>query len=270
MKLTKATTAKGYPYWKFSAMEPERAAAFTDAKQRVQDVHNTWKHREEEEKIRDIAVGMLAHSVVEEVLKAAGLSYLSYEATRIDERRNDDPFDFLLLPPDYDQEADLIDWLQTELYPGVNSQGRLRKAVRLLLKERLNEEGLLVADLKSSVDNRGHGVDALVHEQHHIAYATQKNDAGFRVISGRQYLDELGLSVEDYIDRKNVIKDVHFRVFFADVSLETALYVGFTFGRDLVLEGDVGPFPGMPWVLYHRQKIEDCYQPGGEKEIFGK
>jgi hypothetical protein len=263
-------SSKGFPYLTFTDLNAVRERCRPAAMARLPYVHDTWKNRTDEERLGNIFIGLVAQVVLEQVFTRVGLESVNYDETRIDDFKNDDPFDFLLLPPNFADRSGLIEWLQEEIYPNVNSQGRLRNPLKLVFRDHLQDAGIKIADLKSSVDNNGHGIEKIIHEQHHIAYAEQKNDAGFLQLTGSEYLNRRRETYEDYVARKHGIKDVHFRVFFSDASLATAYYVGFTFGRELVETGEVSPMPGRPWVLYHKQIVADCYAPGTEREtIFG-
>lgn len=237
------------------------------AEERLPHVHDTWKNRSDEERLGNLATGYLAERILRDALDDAGVTYIDYDDTRIDNLENDDPFDFIVLPPDYDDVERLTAWLQDEIYPNVNSQGRMRRPVKVALYKGVHDAGGYVADLKSSIDNHDHGIEAIVHEQHHIAYATQKNQSGWEPVSGPDYLEERGDTFNEYWLRKSVIKDVHFRVFFSGPELLTGYYVGFVRGRELVVDGEVGPFPPRPWVLYHRKVIASCNPPGSEVDV---
>jgi hypothetical protein len=261
------TTAKGYPFYQFTDLDEAREAALESAHKRLAHVEDTWLARTEEARLQNLLIGYLAQEVVEEVFRREKLPFISYDSTRVDDSENDDPFDFIVLPPGTRDVSRIVAQLQREFYVRVNSQGRFRRPDLVEFRDFVLRAGGYVCDLKSSVDNHHHGIDAICHGQHHIAYATQKNDAGFVVVTGREYLEERGQTFEQYCVRKQAIKDVHFRVFFSDSRLDTAYYVGFIRGRELVESGEVGPFPGMPWVLYHRVVVADAYPPGSEQEV---
>jgi hypothetical protein len=270
MAVIEEVTSQGFPYLKFADLGDVREQCKAAATARLPYVHDTWLNRTDDERLNNIFIGFVAQAILEQVFDRAELDFVSYDDTRIDDYKNDDPFDFLLLPPAFTDKSRLIGWLREEIYPEVNSQGRIRGPARTAFKSHLDDAGIKIADLKSSVDNNRHGIENIIHEQHHIAYAEQKNDAGFLQLTGPEYLARRRQSYDDYVSRKHGIKDVHFRVFFEDTSLETGYYVGFTFGRDLVENGEVSPLPGRPWVLYHKQVIASCYPPGSERAvIFG-
>src|SRR5262249_21485577 len=150
--------------------------------------------RTEEARLQNLLIGYVAQEVLEDVFRTETLPYVAYDATRIDGSRNDDPFDFILLPPktrtsDVDR---FITALQDRFYPLLNSQGRFRRPDLLAFRDFVHAAGGYVVDLKSSVDNHRHGIDVICHEQHHIAYAEQKNDAGWIIYSGEEYLEHRG------------------------------------------------------------------------------
>lgn len=265
LRALKRLTPSGHPYLEFPGLEAAMRDARARAKRRIQYVHDTWLNRSEEHKIRNLATGLVAQKVLEAVFRLARIPFISYEATRIDRFENDDPFDFILLPPAREDFDALVAWLRREIYPKVNIQGRLRQIDRARLLARLKNEDALLCDLKSSVDNRNYGIAQIIGTQNYIAYATQKNSAGGQDIPGREYLRQRGFTYDEYVlEHKQSIKDVHCQVFFSDPECATAFYPGFVFGRDLVLKGTVGPLPPVLWVLYHKLPIRDGYKPGQE------
>lgn len=261
------TTESGYPYFEVSDLGVVRDSLRRVAESRAEYVHDTYVKRDSVEKINHVTLGLVAQWALAASLDFVGVPYVSYEDTRIDAGENDDPFDFILVPRAEDA-VEIATFLKERIYPRLNSQGKLRLADRLLLRATLDVFGARIANLKSSVDNHVRGIESIVANQNHIAYATDKNRDGFVDVEGASFLAKKQLTLDQYLSRKQAVGDFNFTVFFPDRSMEIAYYVGFVSKEQLVLEGVVGPLQGSyPWVGYHKVPITSGNAPGSEREV---